>query len=241
MFEDTFSLRRERGSPRRLSLPVAVALHAIVLAGVAGASLWFQDEPPEPSLPVTFYKTMPSAPPTGGRGSPSRPRARETGSPRRVPIRQSEIPAPSMAAAPEGVEILPAVESTAGIDEKLGARPGAGNDPDGPPGGTGDKSTRDREEIFPTGGDVRSPELLREVEPDYPEAARRARIEGVVILEAIITAQGGVEDVRVVHSAGPLLDSAAAEAVRRWRYRPATLNGRAVRVRLTVNVSFRVH
>jgi protein TonB len=79
------------------------------------------------------------------------------------------------------------------------------------------------------------------VEPDYPEAARKARIEGVVILEAVITAQGGVEDVRVVHSAGLLLDSAAAEAVRRWTYRPGTLNGRAVRVLLTVNVTFRVH
>jgi protein TonB len=145
-----------------------------------------------------------------------------------------------MVAAPEE-ELFSAVESTGEIDGQLGPGPGVGADPDGLPSGTGDDPPCDRDEIFPPGGNVRSPELVRKVEPDYPEAARRARIEGVVILEAVITAQGGVEDVRVVHSAGPLLDSAAAAALARWRYRPATLNGRAVRVRLTVNVSFRVH
>jgi protein TonB len=240
MFEDTLSLRRERGSPRRLSLPVAVALHGIVLAGVVGASLWFEDEPPEPSLPVMFYKTVSAAPPGGGADS-SRPHApREKSRMRAAPTRLTEIPAPSPVAAPEE-ELLSVVESTVEIDGKPGPGPGVGNRPDGPPGGTGDGPIRDRDEIFQPGGNVRSPELVRKVEPDYPEAARRARIEGVVILEAVINAQGGVEDVRVVHSAGPLLDFAAAEAVARWTYRPATLNGRAVRVLLTVNVTFRVH
>jgi protein TonB len=138
-------------------------------------------------------------------------------------------------------ELPPAIEKNGENDGKPGTGPGFGTNPDGRPGGSGDGPRRDRDEIFPPGGDVRSPELMRKVEPDYPEAARKARIEGVVILEAVITAQGGVEDVRVVHSAGLLLDSAAAEAVRRWRYRPGTLNGRAVRTLLTVNVSFRVH
>ena len=241
MFERTLSLHREEGSPRGLSLPVAVALHGIVLAGVVGASLWIEDEPPEPSLPVTFYKTISSAPPAGGGEGPTRPRVpREKIRIRAAPTRLTEIHAPSTVTAPEE-ELLPAVEKTGEIDGKPGTGPGVGTDPDGRPGGSGDGPRRDRDEIFPPGGDVRSPELVRKVEPDYPEAARKARIEGVVILEAVITAQGGVEDVRVVHSAGLLLDSAAAEAVRRWRYRPGTLNGRAVRVLLTVNVTFRVH
>ena len=78
-----------------------------------------------------------------------------------------------------------------------------------------------------------SPEILPRVEPQYPEAARKARLEGVVILDA--------DRVRVIRSAGKLLDDAAAEALRRWTYRPATLNGRSVRVLLTVTVDFRVH
>jgi protein TonB len=241
MFEDTLSLRREKGSPRGLSLPVAVALHSIVLAGVVGASLWFQDEPAEPSLPVTFYKTMSSAPPAGGGAGSTRPHApREKSRMRAAPTRLTEIPAPSPVSAPEEV-LLPAVEKTGENDGKPGTGPGVGTEPDGPPGGPGDGTRRDPDEIFQPGGDVRSPELVRKVEPDYPEAARRARIEGVVILDAVITTRGDVEEVRVVKSAGPLLDSAAAEAVRRWSYRPATLNGRAVRVLLQVTVSFRVH
>jgi protein TonB len=95
--------------------------------------------------------------------------------------------------------------------------------------------------ILVPGGDVHAPVLVRRVEPVYPETARKARLEGVVILEAIITADGEIEAVHVVKSAGALLDASAEQAVARWRYRPATLNGRAVRVLLTVTISFRVH
>jgi protein TonB len=80
--------------------------------------------------------------------------------------------------------------------------------------------------------------LVTRVEPEYPEGPRRARMEGAVILEAVITASGEVDQLRVVKSAGPLLDRPALDAVRRWRYKPATLNGRAVSVYLTVTVTF---
>jgi protein TonB len=83
--------------------------------------------------------------------------------------------------------------------------------------------------------------LTNRVEPSYPEAARKARMEGVVILEAIITASGSVEEVKVLKSVNPLLDASAFRAVQQWRYRPATLNGRAVRVYLTVTVTFNLH
>jgi protein TonB len=88
------------------------------------------------------------------------------------------------------------------------------------------------------GGDVTSPSLVRRVEPEYPRAAIRTRSEGVVILEAVITTSGDVDEVRVLKSANALLDDAAMRAVRQWTYRPATLGGRAVRVRLTVTVRF---
>jgi protein TonB len=100
--------------------------------------------------------------------------------------------------------------------------------------GTGDEPLR-------VGGDVKAPQLVNKVEPSYPEAARKARMEGVVILEAIITASGNVEDVKVLKSVNPLLDAAPTRAVSQWRYRRATLNGRAVRVYLTVTVTFNLH
>lgn len=119
--------------------------------------------------------------------------------------------------------------------------PGA---PDGDPFGTDDRdagSNFDRSgasEIIRIGGGVVAPKLVFRVEPAYSEAARALRAEGVVVLEAVISATGTVENVRVLRSAHPLLDASAVRAVAEWRYEPATLGHRAVRVYLTVTVSF---
>jgi TonB family protein len=94
------------------------------------------------------------------------------------------------------------------------------------------------DEVYRVGGDVTAPKLLTRVEPRYPQGAREERIEGVVILEAVITASGNVADVKVLKFVHPLVDAAAAHAVRQWIYRPATLNGEAVAVYLTVTVTF---
>ena len=94
------------------------------------------------------------------------------------------------------------------------------------------------DEIHRVGGDVTAPKLLTRAEPSYPQGAREERIEGVVILEAVITASGNVADVKVLKSVHPLVDAAATDAVRQWIYRPATRNGNAVAVYLTVTVTF---
>jgi protein TonB len=89
------------------------------------------------------------------------------------------------------------------------------------------------------GGDIRPPTLLQRVDPVYPDIAVRARVEGVVILEAIIDEEGRVKEVKVVRSV-PLLDRAAIEAVERWRCEPVVFNGRTIPVILNVVVSFRI-
>jgi len=94
------------------------------------------------------------------------------------------------------------------------------------------------DEVHRVGGDVTAPRLLTRVEPSYPQGARDERIEGAVILEAVITASGNVADVKVIKSVHPLVDAAATHAVRQWIYRPATLNDEAVAVYLTVTVTF---
>jgi protein TonB len=87
------------------------------------------------------------------------------------------------------------------------------------------------------GGTVRPPQKIKNVAPDYPAIARAARKEGVVILEAVIGADGTVSDVRVLRSI-PLLDDAAVNAVRQWQFTPTLLNGIAVPVVMTVTVAF---
>jgi len=89
------------------------------------------------------------------------------------------------------------------------------------------------------GGDIRYPERLIYVAPMYPPAAQAARIEGIVILEATIDAQGFVQNVSVLRSI-PLLDRAAIDAVRQWRYTPTRLNGVAIPIFMTVSVRFAI-
>jgi protein TonB len=87
------------------------------------------------------------------------------------------------------------------------------------------------------GGRVQEPRKLKSVPPVYPEAAREARIEGVVILEALISPQGRVTDVNVLRGV-PLLEEAAVDAVKRWVYSPTLMDGIPVPVLMTVTVRF---
>ena len=88
--------------------------------------------------------------------------------------------------------------------------------------------------------DVTPPELIEKVHPVYPEEARRAKAEGKVILETIIDTDGSVIDVRVLRFAEnfPSLTEAAVDAVRQWKYRPSTKDGKPVKVFFTVVIEF---
>ena len=79
--------------------------------------------------------------------------------------------------------------------------------------------------------------LLDKVTPQYPAIAKAARIQGTVVLQATISKSGSIENLRVV-SGPPMLQAAAMDAVRSWRYRPYLLNGDPVEVETTVNVVF---
>jgi periplasmic protein TonB len=87
------------------------------------------------------------------------------------------------------------------------------------------------------GGHIKPPTRIKDVLPIYPEIARSARVEGVVIIEAIIGADGKVQNAKVLRSR-PLLDEAALDAVRAWEYTPTLLNGQPVPVIMTVTVQF---
>ena len=87
------------------------------------------------------------------------------------------------------------------------------------------------------GGVVREPRKVRHVAPEYPPLALAARVQGTVVLDCVIDEDGRVSSLTVLKS-HPLLEAAALDAVRQWRYVPTLLNGVRVSVLLTVTVDF---
>src|SRR5512145_1415745 len=94
-----------------------------------------------------------------------------------------------------------------------------------------------REEPASASRASKAPRKLHSVDPVYPDLARQARTQGVVILDVTVDEQGRVSDVAVLRSV-PLLDEAAIEAVRQWRYEPTLIDGSPVSVKFTVTVNF---
>jgi protein TonB len=91
--------------------------------------------------------------------------------------------------------------------------------------------------IVPLPSRLMAGNLLEKTVPQYPAIAKAARIQGVVVLQATISNTGLIENIRVM--SGPsLLQQAAVDAVRSWRYKPYLLNGEPVEVETTVNVVF---
>ena len=80
-------------------------------------------------------------------------------------------------------------------------------------------------------------DLLRKVQPTYPALARSARIQGIVVLQAVISKQGTIENLRVL-TGHPMLAPAAIDAVRQWRYRPYILNNEPIEVETQITVNF---
>lgn len=87
------------------------------------------------------------------------------------------------------------------------------------------------------GGELKPPRKLVDVKPTYPVEAQAARIQGVVIIEAVINAVGTVVNTRVLRGV-PMLDDAAVGAVSQWQFEPTLLNGVPVPVVMTVTVNF---
>lgn len=89
------------------------------------------------------------------------------------------------------------------------------------------------------GGRIREPRIISRIDPVYPALARQARIEGDVVVEAVIGTDGTVQEMRA--TSGPaLLIPAALEALKKWRYEPTYLNDEPVAVQFFVTIHFRL-
>lgn len=114
----------------------------------------------------------------------------------------------------------------------IGSGRGAGVGP-GTGGGMGGGAYR-------IGGGVSAPALLTKIDPDYSEEARKAKFQGVVVLQIVVDETGKARDIKVIRPLGLGLDEKAIEAVQKWRFRPGMLNGKPVPVHATIEVNFRL-
>lgn len=94
--------------------------------------------------------------------------------------------------------------------------------------------------VFRSVDGVVLPQLIHKVEPEFTDEARKARYQGAVMLRVVVGADGLVRQVELVRGLGLGLDERAIEAVRQWRFRPGTKNGRPVSVEAAVEVTFRL-
>ncbi len=219
---------------RRLSvLPLTIAVHALVIAVfVVIPILTGGDLPVIASVGMDYIRTAapPPAPPPPSSAATVAPRS--NAAPRDAPAAIPDHDAPPVPASTG-----PGIEG--GVD--IGVQPGPGllspanvaaaPTPLPPPPPETPKVVR-------VGGLIKEPRKLVHVPPVYPAIAQQARIQGTVALEALIDVAGRVQNVRVLSSESPLLNSAAMQAVQQWRYTPTELNGVPVPVLMTIFVRF---
>jgi TonB family protein len=113
----------------------------------------------------------------------------------------------------------------------VGAGHGPGSGPGDGPGVSGEAHIR---------GTVKAPELLSKIEPEYTEEARRAKLQGTVMLRIDVNERGQAQNIMVRESLGLGLDERAIEAVKRWQFRPGTINGKPAVTSALIEVNFRL-
>ncbi|MDE0102688.1 MAG: TonB family protein [Bryobacterales bacterium] len=204
-----------------------------------GESSFDESDPSPIELESVPAKTLPRGKPTSSEHSPS-PTIRNPD-----PEREVE---PSVRVPFEiGMPSMPQVD-LAVFGDPFGAdgppSPGTGSGGGGGSGNDGRAGSGVRPGIgsfqpqSPWGG-VTSPRLLSKVAPEYSEEARRAKLQGTVMLAVEVWEDGIAHNIRVVRSLGLGLDEKAVEAVRKWRFLPGKKDGKPVRVAAQIQVSFR--
>ncbi len=95
--------------------------------------------------------------------------------------------------------------------------------------------------VMRPGGGVSAPVLIYSVDPEFSDEARRAKYQGICVVELVVDATGSPQDVHVVRSLGMGLDEKAVEAVKQYRFKPSYFQGHPVPVRINVEVNFRIY
>jgi protein TonB len=239
-FDDLVISRPRVKSRRGATAAASAILHVVLIGGLVLVGLLSTDVLPDPDHAVrAFFAAPPEVapppppppPPVGAR------RATRPAAPRPVEPATFVAPVevPETVRPDEGIELGVVGGVEGGVE---GGVPGGvvggivGGLPEAPP-------PEPPRRVVRVGGDLRAPALLSMVTPVYPPLAAVARVHGKVLIEAHVGVDGRVKSARVVRGV-VLLDEAALEAVKRWRYRPLLLNGEPTEFVLNVTVVFSV-
>ena len=236
MFGDVTHPAPGLGARPRSAVSVSLVGHAVFAAIIIIVPLMATDDRPAvPSGEIILVTMDPPKPPPALMERSVMPTARTS---QQTPV--GTTTAPSEAPADIATERL----TTSTIGHPEGARVGVGEAVIGTPGGVPyvpevPAAPQTSGPVRP-GGVIKTPVKVRHVPPVYPVIAQQARVEGMVIIEAIVGVDGRVTEAHVLRSK-PLLDEAALAAVRQWEFTPTTLNGVPVPVIMTVTVNFMLH
>lgn len=228
----------ENRSHRGWTTLVSFAVQTVLVAGLLMLPLFYTQTLPQLQLMAALVlPTPPPAPPAPG------PRARPSNrsasnmlgntllTPREIPNVVARLDDDDVPPAPE----LPTGSWVSGGTGGPGSRnsilDGIGNGPGPLPPPPAPSARPFRVSHIMEGN------LIRRVQPEYPALARQARIQGTVVLRAVISRDGHIENLQLL-SGHPLLVQAAMDAVRQWRYRPYVLNDQPVEVETLVTVNF---
>jgi len=218
-------LDADRGDPRarRLTtwaLALAIAVHALALAGAILHGGWRVDEISPPAIPLTLVTFKPPPPPLGGAGERTTPRPT-----RRMRARPTSLVQPQKQVAPAEPEISEKIPG--GPD----SAPGDGRgDPEGHPDGTGTGTGEPTRFVAPNVA-VGQLAIDPQAEPyrvKLPPVLARSGMRLWALLRLCVTREGDVEKVTILRSNESVLDPLLVATLARWRYRPYSVDGRPV-------------
>ena len=258
-FQDDGSEQKQR---RQMLIALALLLAALILVLIKDYDFWFPPTPPAqsesepveqpaPDLKTPAETVTTVTPPAVVH---PRPKARRTSVPRVI----DPSPAPALAPVvmsravlpPLEVEVvagderrtIPATNNSVRVDLQARAPFSQAPPPASPspyanttPDSSGVADATARVHISPGAAEL----LSRPVEPNYPMLAKQMKVQGAVVLEALIGRDGNIQDLHVL--SGPtILSTAAREAVKQWRFRPYLQSGEAVETEARITVNFTI-
>jgi protein TonB len=218
---------------RTRTFVLSFLVHAAMIGAAMVVRIAATTELPDPPHATAFViarAELPEIPPPPVRRAP--PASAPTVTHRAIPTEAPDSVAPELPSIADSVPI--------GSDGFIGVAGDPVGDPLGvapPPALPPPSRAPEPRPPIRVGSVLRAPQKTHHVAPIYPQIAQAARVSGTVILEALIAEDGSVRDVKVLRSK-PLLDEAAVDAVRQWRFTPTLLNGVPVQVIMSVTVTF---
>jgi len=232
----------KKSTKKWLFFPLSVVFHGILIGLIVVVPLMTAVSMPELKILKVHIIAEPSPPPVPPAPPNKRTGSRDANKPKPKPEEQKPVEVPRFVAP---IEVPDVIEEEAidafgpDVGSEFGVEGGIeGGVPGGVLGGlasTGDMNNLKAVHITT----VQKPKLIRQVAPQYPSTALRARLKGTVIVEAVTDIYGRVIRVRVL-TGHPLFRNAAAEAVRKWQYEPYIINGIPKPVVFQVTVNFRL-